>query len=171
MSIPLIGETTIKVNLGKTLHHVPNEIVMAGLADDFRDVLEPGWYACVLLSDGRGALSGATPFTARPGDDVCERMMEVAGLLNREHHNGGHWITAWSGGIMHILFRDGDGDLQFCMEIDEPWVRVAPWPATEIASRAALAAAATREETRRMDARKGETYRRALGERAPSSVH
>ncbi len=170
MSIPLIGDTTIKVNLGRALHRVPDHVVTAALGADLFDVVGASWFACVLMADGRGALTGPTPSSTQPPEDVCEALMNVAGMLNLEHHEGGHWVTAWAEDRMHILFRDGDGDLLFNMEIDEPWTRVKTWPAEELANRAALALVQAREETRRLDAREGETYRRALGERAPSSV-
>jgi len=169
-SLPIFGTTAVRLHAGRKLHNVRTEVVFASLLADCVTFLAPGWYACVMLEDGQGWMRGRLDTTRQPAQDVRDKLFAVAVMLNREHHQGGHWVTAWAGGRMHMLWRDKDGDLQFTFEIDEPWVRVRAWPDTEFSDRATKGYDQWVEHMKAMVFRSNEQFRRALGEQAPSSM-
>ena len=169
-TLPIFGTTVQRIHCGHALHRVPTEVVFASLRDDCLTFLGASWYACVLLSDGSGVMRGSRTTTRKPAQDVLDRMMEVAELLNREHHEGGHWVIAWAGARFHLLWRDGDGDLQFTVEVDEPWERVRGMPSTEISNRGVIGHAQWLEHMRAAERKPEETILRALGEKPHSAI-
>lgn len=170
-SVLMLGGSAQRFHVGKSLHPVATEVVFAGLREDCKDLLGPGWYACVLLSDGTGVMRGNSLRTPKPSKDVTDRLVDIGVMLNRELHHGGHWVTAWAEEHIHMLWRDQDGDLQFTIEVDDPWMRVRLWPDTEFTDRAEVSMAQWKEHMRAAERKPDEVYRRALGEKAPSSLH
>ena len=168
--LPIFGTTIRRVHCGRRLHRLPTETVFAGLLNDCVTFLAPGWYACVLLADGSGVMRGRMPSTREPAQDIRDKMMAIGEMLNRELDHLGHWIVAWAGGHLHMLWRDADGDLQFTCEIDEPWPRVKAWPDTVFAERAETSYQQWLEHMRAAERKQDETYRRALGEAPPTSA-
>ena len=169
--LPIFGTTVKRVHCGRSLHRVPTEVVFAGLREDCAEFLGQGWYACVLLSDGSGVLRGNRERTKEPAQEVRDKMLAVAVMLNREQHNDGHWVIAWADGRLHMLWRDMDGDLQFVFEIDEPWVRVKDWPDTEFSARAEAGFRQWQEHMRAAERKPDELIRRALGEKPKTAIN
>ncbi|CAB4144177.1 hypothetical protein UFOVP469_16 [uncultured Caudovirales phage] len=146
-------------------HRVPPPIVQARLREDLDETVEGAWWSFVIYDDGRAALVPQSPFAPRPPLSAEARMMEIGVMLNRELHHNGHWVVAWADGQINILWRDGDGDLQFVDTFDETWARIRRWPATTFVQSAERAWQRWRDHTLTAELKRGEMYRRALGER------
>lgn len=108
-----------QVNCGMTLHRIPDNIVTTGLAGQLDRHVGHHWYAVVMFADGRGAAMGATNHTPAPPAETLNAMAQWAVALNRDLHEDGHWIVAWSPGEQCpvMLWRDSDGDIHVAVEV------------------------------------------------------
>lgn len=122
----IFGQKTTPVTFfaGMALHAVPDEIVFASLAQHLVIEAGPFWYAVVGLGNGAMSRRGAQDWGYIPAQDLLERMIVLAIRLNKEVHQGGHWVVvANPENRIKALWRDRDGDLQFSVMRDEPWAR------------------------------------------------
>lgn len=162
------------VDCGLKLHSVTNDrTVFAGAAEDVATfAAENGgdWYACVMLSDGRGALRGPNLWGLAPSAKRVQLMLDVAVHLNRYLHHDGHWILAWKPHADELvaIWRDRDGDAQFPIDFSDRGDTLCDQPMTWFAEQADEAHRIWTERMRWVELGKGQTYRRAQGERAPS---
>ena len=142
ISVPVLGTTVRRINVGRALHMVPDEIVIRRLQSDIEYTAEGAdWYAVVLLANGIGSIRGRGVKSPAPPEDVLERMVDLAVMLNREVHFGGHWVVFWADDRMHALYRDGQGNGLVSQKFDDPWARVKAWPVTDMAERCETAMA------------------------------
>lgn len=142
ISVPVLGTTGRRINVGRALHMVPDEIVIRRLAADMDFTAEDAdWYAVVLFSNGIGSIRGRGVNSPPPPPDALDRMVELAVLLNREVHFGGHWVVFWADDRMHALYRDAQGNGLVSQKFDDPWARVKTWPVTDMAERCEAAMA------------------------------
>lgn len=142
ISVPVLGTTGRRLNVGRALHMVPDEIVVRRLASDLDYTAEGAdWYAVVLFANGIGSIRGRGVKSPAPPPDALDRMVELAVMLNREVHFGGHWVVFWSDDRMQALYRDGQGNGLIAQKFDDPWARVKSWPLTDLAERCEAAMA------------------------------
>ena len=135
-TVPVLGTTGRMIDCGRRLHWVDDGLVILNLATQIEFAGEGAeWYAVVLRSDGRGMMRGRTEQTPPPPQDVLDRMVELAVLVNRELHYGGHWIVFWADDRMQALYRDGNGHGLAVVNYDDPWPRIAPIPVNDLAER------------------------------------
>lgn len=164
--VPLVGTTARMINCGRALHRVPDETVYANLKDHLDGAAdEVEWYAVVLLSNGFGHIRGREERTAPPPAEPLERMIDLAVVLNRDLHHGGHWVVFWADDRMTALWRDGAGKPLIQQQFDDPWVRVRPWSADELAERCAAAMERARDMMNGHSFVPGEVIRPVLGHR------
>lgn len=143
MTVPVLGTTGRMIDCGRRLHRVEDRMVIENLAPQIEFAGEGAeWYAVVLRSDGRGVLRGRTEQTPVPPQDVLDRMVELAVLLNRDLHYGGHWVVFWADDRLQALYRDCNGHGLAAVNYDDPWARVSQWPASDMAERCEKAIAA-----------------------------
>ena len=159
-TVPVLGTTGRMIDCGRRLHRVDDGLVILNLATQIEFAGEGAeWYAVVLRSDGRGVLRGRTEQTPAPPQDVLDRMVELAVLLNRELHYGGHWIVFWADDRMQALYRDGNGHGLAVVNYDDPWPRIAPIPVNDLAERCEKALATALPMMRDHGFRPGEATR------------
>jgi hypothetical protein len=140
--IPVVGTTGRQISVAKRLHLVADEIAVRGLKENIEFTAEGAeWYAVVMFGNGLGIMRGRGERTAPPPADVLDRMVDLAVLLNREMHYGGHWVVFWADDRMHALYRDAGGNGLVSQKFDDPWVRVQTWPLTDLAERCEVAMA------------------------------
>jgi hypothetical protein len=108
-----------QVNCGMPLHRIPDQIVTTGLSGQLARHVGHHWYAVIMFADGRGAAIGAHNHTPVPSEDKIEAMARWAVALNRDLHEDGHWIVAWSSAEQCpvLLWRDADGDIHIAIEV------------------------------------------------------
>ena len=163
--VPLLGTGGAKlIHVGKYLHNVPNDIAMAAVRDQLDSQFPQGWWACVLLSDGRGTLCPDGKTRNSPGLAQQDRIVSVCLMLNKDLHHDGHWIGAWSNHRFSILFRDRDGDLQFTIEFDEPWERLTRWTDQEFVDRAETGYVTYADQISRVNLKPEHLFKQAQGE-------
>lgn len=126
---------TIQFSVDRS-HNASDANAVRRLIDDLDEHCEGPWTAVLIKSNGRGIMRGTHGAPPVPGD-VAERLIDLATMLNKELHLEGHWIVAWAGDEIVLLWRDGDGDLHFTINFAEPWARVRHWPVTDFVQRAA----------------------------------
>jgi len=127
--VPVFGAGAFWVEAGQKLHNVRDEIVRARLREDLDFVCEgETWTACVAFSSGRMVIVPRRPFLDPLPRGQMEKMIDVATMANREIHHGGHWVLAFSDGLLSALWRDADGDLHFENTFPDNWVRMQAQP-------------------------------------------
>lgn len=135
-TVPVLGTTGRMIDCGRRLHRVDDGFVTRNLIAAIEFAGEGAeWYAVVLRSDGRGTMRGRTEKTPQPPQDVLDRMVELAVLLNADMHRGGHWVVFWADDRMHALYRDAAGHGLAAVNFDDPWARVCQWPLTDLAEK------------------------------------
>lgn len=156
-----------RINCGMRVHGVPENIVMASLAGHLHRHVSPGWYAAILFSDGTGLALGETDDVPEPAEHVIQWMGRVAMTLNRELHQGGHWIVAWSDSLEPVLlWRDGDGDLHVAVEVAVKADKLDAYGLDRVVQFAAEAQAEGRIRLGLLALSQGQIVKRALGQRA-----
>jgi hypothetical protein len=108
-----------QINCGLALHRVPDRIVTTELAGHLERHVGHHWFAVVMFADGRGAAMGATNHTPAPAEPALQAMAKWAVALNRDLHEDGHWIVAWSPHEQCpvLIWRDADGDIHLAVEV------------------------------------------------------
>lgn len=161
-------------HIGKT-HRVDDRCVLAGLPEDLVVTAGPHWYACVLGASGKGFMRGRQMFGAKPAAHECELLRTLCIRLNGEMPNDGHWVTVWNPAVDELvaLYRDKDGDLQFTVDLAEREGTPTTANIDTYLQRCAEAFDQWFLLTRKhaeMRPVEGETFKRALGQAAPSST-
>lgn len=127
--VPVFGTGSFWIETGRKLHNLRDEVVRARLREDLDLVCEgETWTACVAFSSGRMAIVPRNPRQAPLERGQMEKMVEVATMANREVHHGGHWVLAFSDGVLSALWRDWAGDLQFENTFNDTWARLRDMP-------------------------------------------
>ena len=156
-SVPVVGSTGRQISVGKRLHLVADEIVTKRLKEDIDYTAEGAeWYAVLFWGNGLGMMRGRERMTPAPSEDVLKRMVDLAVLLNREMHYGGHWVVFWADDRMFALYRDAGGNGLVSQKFDDPWARVQTWPLLDLAQRCEAAMAEGIAMMRDHGARPGE---------------
>lgn len=168
--IPVLGEGARLVNCYCRLHRVPDDMVVMRLRDQIVNDLGLGWYAVVMFGDGRGTMRGCDVTVPEPEEAISTFLFYLAVRLNRECHHDGHWVVVWSKNrIIHLMFRDRDGDLQFSHSIDDAWTRVEAAGIAAIVEQAEIAHATWSNLLfGGIAPREDQLYRAARGEKPPS---
>jgi hypothetical protein len=163
----VVGTGARLFHVGACVHGLDDDVVMARLRQDLDEECGPGWWAVLLFGDGRGIMRGQHSRVMAPDEERRERALQLAVALNRKLDVGGHWVTGWTaGGMLKILFRDGDGDLQFTVDGAESWERMRHWPVDSHLVTCANAMAVWTETIRhKLELAPSQQIRAALGER------
>lgn len=150
------------VRCGVRLHGVPDQIVMASLAGQLHRHVGADWYACVMFSDGDGICLGARDGVVPPPENVIAWLADKAIVLNKELHNNGHWIVAWSPAHEPVLiWRDGDGDIHVAVEVSAKAETIDTFDRVSILTQAAKALSEARERVGFLELGRGQTHRLA----------
>lgn len=147
-------------------HDVPNEVAAAGLTGQLTRYCSPEWTGFLLYGDGNGISMASSPAVPALAEELWQHLRGWVEALNRELSEGGHWVVAWDhqAGEARLLFRDGDGDLQAAIEIDQGMPKILGWPVLAVLNHAA-AALSTREDMLRGLGKDRPTIRLAQGQR------
>lgn len=153
---------------GRKTHNLPDEIVRARLREDLLSLWGDPYWACVFLSNGKGALTPSQGFGNPLPEEQCNFLMEWAYCLNKELHYAGHWITGVNSRNEFVaIWRDSDGDIQFEVGRGETWRTFKDYPIEEHVEMCSTGYRNWYEEIHKnLAVRPHETYRRALGEKA-----
>ena len=159
-----------QVRCGVRVHGVPDQIVVADLKGQLRRHVSPGWYACILFSDGRGACMGESDDVADPPEHVISWLAARAVDLNRMLHQGGHWIVAWSAAQEPVLiWRDGDGDIHTAVELGVKADAIDTHDTARVLDNAARALVETQERERWLELGSGQQHK--LAQKIAASLH
>jgi len=119
------GTGAMIVDTGVYLHRVRNEVVGKRLQSDIDQYCEGcAWTAAVAFSNGTIVIVPRSPWLPALPPDMADLLVKVAKLANREVHHGGHWVPAFSDGVLTCLWRDHAGDLQLENTFPDTWVRL-----------------------------------------------
>lgn len=123
--MPILGDGVRLLRLGTRLHNVSDEAVSYRALDDLVQFTETDdWYAAIAFSDGRILLRPALKDAPPIPPDVCEKMIEIAHIANRDLHHDGHWLVAAGDGYITAIFRDASGDVWFSQTFADTWARL-----------------------------------------------
>lgn len=140
------------------------------------------WWAASTIDDDKVLSFGECQTRPEQAQQMFAR--DMAWALNKHLHHDGRWIVQWvepaaspvvllTGtryGKCLMIWMDGDGDIQFPIEMEEPFEVIAaagPDPWMEHAERGWWT---WKNLQSALDLRPHETYKRALGEAAPSGL-
>lgn len=168
----LLGTPARVMNAHRRLHSVPAEIVRAGLRADLDDLAEGTvWYSVIALEDGKIACAPSAGARFRGllvPDTAFDLMLRIATIANRDCHHDGHWIVAWAQDEIRAAWRDKNGDMEFTQEFADAWGRLARRPDSHFVEILEACHQKYREMIRELEIKPDQTFRRILGERAPS---
>ena len=111
-------------DIGRPMHRVPDEWLLAKLGDELVSYCGLDWVACVIKANGEGAFIPAAPLSTRVTNARKHWLRRlVIGLNDRSGHHG-VWVAAWClNNCWQALWFDRDGDLKLTMGDQQPWVR------------------------------------------------
>lgn len=157
-------------NLRQVIHKVPDKIVGGRVRQALTAACGPEWYACVMFSDGRGALSPSNKWVPEPDEDHRQFLIALTAGLNRRASYMGSWAAAWVGNTKFVaMWRDADGDMHATFEDERPWEdMIGPkFGLVAYADLGNLAIKTWAEQVQKLDVADWQQHRAALGESAP----
>lgn len=132
------------------------------------------WVCWILSSDGRMHVKESPHITGelapvRPDAERREGARRLAIKLNRSENFGGAWLVAWYGAeSLDCFWKDADGDVNTSVQFTDAWARMRKWPVERFLDSCAQAWINQEDNRKLLDVRPQDTYRMALGEKAPS---
>ncbi len=145
--------------------------------------LVPGPFRAVIQAENGLAMEFGT------GPQLCmvQRMVaeDMVGALNKHLHHDGCWLFNFAApepkpeivvedgrryGRFAILWMDEDGDIQFAIDCERPFEKTIEEGPDALIEKCAKAFQWWQMQREWLELRPGETYKRALGERAPSQT-
>jgi hypothetical protein len=168
--IPTLPEA-IRVGFGTVVHHVDDWTVRASLKNDLRAACGPEWYACILMSDGRGLLVPSSPILEAPDREHKKFLMDLALGLNIRAGYMGHWVVAWVTPRKFVAFwRDRDGDRHVEFEDDRVWPQMSQaYGVDTYVEQADQAIRIWADHMSRLEASDWQKFLAAKGEKAPTA--
>lgn len=146
--------------------------------------LVKGPFRCVIQAEGGHVLE----FGTGPALMAVQRMVseDMVVALNRHLHHDGCWLFNFAApedahpvavvdGRLYrrfaILWMDKDGDIQFAIDCERPFEKTCEEGPDALIEKCEMAHKFWRQQLQWLDLRPGETFKKALGEKAPSTVH
>jgi hypothetical protein len=144
--------------------------------------LVPGLFRCVIQAEGGLVME----FGTGPGLCMVQRMVaeDMVTALNRHLHHDGCWLFNFAApepkpevpedgrryGRFAILWMDSDGDIQFAIDCERAFEMTITEGPDALIEKCERAWSWWKWQRGILELRPGETYKRALGEQAPSAT-
>ena len=163
----LIRQDPEEFDCGRPMHRVPDEKLFGNLnlSSSLRRFAGGQALACIIHDDGKGSFQPMSQWVPRYDEERKDFLRLVTAQLNQMLANGGCWVTAWTNdGIFMALWFDGDGDLQFTLEDDRPFVRMRADGVDFILSNCALSQNQWAEHEKELEIKPWQKVKAAQGE-------